>query len=253
MPRELMEHDTHIGGWQDRFPSTRRSVIEAARGGDAGDRQAAWETLIAAYWKPAYKYIRVKWQTGSEEAKDLTQGFLAVALEKGLIERYSTQRASFRTYLRMCIDGYVANERKAAGRLKRGGEHRFVALDFEAADRELSGNGLGADPEACFDRECLRSLFEQAILALQSTCETAGKSVHFRLFERYDLTSEVAGQRPSYEQLAAEVGLPVTQVTNYLAWARRTFRRCVMDALRELTASDEEFRAEARRLLGVEA
>jgi hypothetical protein len=42
-------------------------------------------------------------------------------------------------------------------------------------------------------------------------------------------------------------------VTNYLALARREFRRTVLEKLRELTATDEEFRREARSLLGVDA
>jgi hypothetical protein len=42
-------------------------------------------------------------------------------------------------------------------------------------------------------------------------------------------------------------------VTNYLAFARREFRRCVLSQLCDMTGSDEEFQREARSLLGVEA
>ena len=52
--------------------------------------------------------------------------------------------------------------------------------------------------------------------------------------------------------LRPSIGLPVTQVTNHLAWARREFRRLILERLRELSASDAEFRSEARELLGVE-
>jgi len=40
-------------------------------------------------------------------------------------------------------------------------------------------------------------------------------------------------------------------VTNFLAFARREFRRIVLEKLREITANDREFREEARSLLGV--
>ena len=40
-------------------------------------------------------------------------------------------------------------------------------------------------------------------------------------------------------------------MTNYLAFARREFRRCVLDQLREMTTSEEEFRREAQVLLGM--
>ncbi|HEY7924248.1 MAG TPA: hypothetical protein VII62_13770, partial [Vicinamibacteria bacterium] len=57
---------------------------------------------------------------------------------------------------------------------------------------------------------------------------------------------------PDYATLAREFALPVTQVTNHLAWARRELRRLVLERLRELTASEDEYRAEARGLLGEE-
>ena len=52
--------------------------------------------------------------------------------------------------------------------------------------------------------------------------------------------------------LAEQSGMPVTQITNHLAALRRAFRAAVLEQLRELTASDEEFRAEARDLFGAE-
>jgi predicted transcriptional regulator len=71
----------------------------------------------------------------------------------------------------------------------------------------------------------------------------------FDVFERYDL-AEVSGGRPTYADLARELGLTTTTVTNHLAAMRRQFRRHVLDRLRELTMTDEEFEAEAKRLLG---
>jgi hypothetical protein len=44
----------------------------------------------------------------------------------------------------------------------------------------------------------------------------------------------------------------VTQVTNHLHWGRRELRKLVLEKLREITASEAEFRAEARALFGAE-
>jgi hypothetical protein len=41
-------------------------------------------------------------------------------------------------------------------------------------------------------------------------------------------------------------------VTNYLAFARREFRRIAIEKLREMCASDDEFRREARSIFGVD-
>ena len=57
----------------------------------------------------------------------------------------------------------------------------------------------------------------------------------------------------TYEQVARQFGLKPSDVTNYLAFARREFRRIVLDQLREMTGSEEEFRREAHTLLGIDA
>jgi len=41
-------------------------------------------------------------------------------------------------------------------------------------------------------------------------------------------------------------------VTNWLAAVRRDFRAIVLDIIRELSGSEEEFRADVRDLLGIE-
>src|SRR3989442_7054857 len=94
------------------FPLTRGSVVRAAGSADAETRRRAFEALVGAYWKPVYNYVRLKWGASGEDAEDLTQGFFARALEKGFFDRFDPARARFRTYLRACLVGFVANERK---------------------------------------------------------------------------------------------------------------------------------------------
>ena len=81
--------------------------------------------------------------------------------------------------------------------------------------------------------------------------EAAGRTVHFQLFEAYDLNDD-NDETVSYASLATTFDLEPATVNNYLAATRRDFRRIVLDKLREITATDEEFRTEARSLLGVD-
>ena len=130
----------------------------------------------------------------------------------------------------------------------------LVPLEAEGQEGEVREVPV-ADPrdlEADFHREWTRSLFGLAVEALRSRCRGTSKEAAFTLFERYDLQGADDPDRPSYAQLASEMGLPVTQVTNHLHWARREFRAAVLVTLREITASEAEFRAEARALLGVD-
>lgn len=230
----------------DRFPTTRASAVEGARSADREVRERAFATLAAAYWRPVRAYVQLKWSRTREDAEDLAQGFFVRALEKDLFARFDPGRARFRTFLRVCLDGYLANEDKAAGREKRGGGAAHLSLDGGSIELPSAET-----VERAFEVEWVRGIFELGVERLRAACEAPGKAVAWTVFERHDL-HEGDAPRPSYAALAEATGLPVTQVNNHLAWARREFRRGVLEVLREITATDEEFRAEARVLLGTE-
>src|SRR6185295_12399459 len=186
---KFMDPDTDIGGPLHKFPVTNHSAIVAARSDDEIIRRRAFDTILNSYWKPVYKYIRLKWQAGNEDAKDLTQGFFANTFEKDHFANYDAAKASFQTFLRTCLDGFIANERKAGQRLKRGGGMDHYQLDFAAAEDELAAHALSStlSPEDYFHREWVRWMFTLAVDAFRRRCEETGRTVHFELFERYDL------------------------------------------------------------------
>jgi hypothetical protein len=248
-----MDLDTDIGGPVNRFPITSHSAIVAAASNDAQVRQRALESIVSSYWKPAYKYLRIKWQASNEDAKDLTQGFFATAIEKSYFASYDATKASFQTYFRICLDRFVANQKKSEQRLKRGAGADHLSLDFAGAENELANNlpAPELNPEEFFHREWVRSLFTLAIDTLQLRYEQSDRRVHFKLFERYDL-QDGTESKISYASLANEFDLKTTDVTNYLAATRRDFRKILLDKLRELTGTEAEFQAEARALLGVD-
>ncbi len=76
-----MSFDTTMGGARERFPQTRRSLVRDAGDSDPAVRRRALEALIASYWKPVYKCLRIQWRESNEDAKDLTQGFFTSLLE----------------------------------------------------------------------------------------------------------------------------------------------------------------------------
>ncbi len=238
----------------DQFPVTRWSVIDAVKSEDSAEQARALDTLFAAYWKPVYKYVRLRWNRPAEDAQDLTQGFFAEALERELLAKYEPAKSRLRTYLRLCVDSFVMNQEKAARRQKRGGNVTHVALDFQAAEGELTGTAICAawipSPESLeefFEKEWVRSLFALAVDDLRKFCEVRERERTFRLFEDYDLSGD---QEISYEKLSDAYEIPVTDVTNALSWARREFRRIALERLREICGSDDEFHREARAVFG---
>jgi RNA polymerase sigma factor (sigma-70 family) len=237
------------------FPATRPSVIRSLSDDDRGTRDRARETLAAAYWKPVYKYVRLRWNASREDAEDLTQDFFVQAFDRPTLERYDAGRARFRTFLRTCVDGVVAKSRRDAHRLKRGGAITFVPMDFAAAELELAGVAAPADAQVdeFFRREWIRAVFEQSVDRLRRECVFKGRDQNFMLFMRHDVEPVDDGKRPTYAQLAHDFDLPETQVTNLLALARRRFRHHVLAVLVDLTGNDVEYAEAARDLLGVEA
>jgi RNA polymerase sigma factor (sigma-70 family) len=231
------------------FPPTRHSIVSAARSADPAERARAIETIATLYWKPIYKYVRIKWDINTEDAADFTQEFFTRLLEKEFLDTYDSGKGRLRTFLRVCADRLFMKQVRDSTRLKRGSGSPHLPLDFHEAEQELAATSTSESPEDFFDREWVRSLLAQALQRLEDHCESKGKMIPFQIFSRYDLNE--ADPRPSYAQLAQEFDVPATDVTNHLAFARREFRRCVLDQLREMTATDDEFRREARSLLGM--
>jgi len=248
----MLQHSGRTGG--RAFPTTRRSVVEATGDENADVRRAAFEALVSAYWRSVYSHLRMKWRAQPADAEDLAQEFFARAMAHGFFDAYDPERARFRTFLRTCLDRFASNARRNERRLKRGGGAMALSLDFAGAERDLAASGAGAGPEAesdaWFDREWVRGLFAEAVEALRAECAGTPRAIRFQVFERHDL-AQAETPRPSYRALGEQLGLPVTQVTNHLAWARRELRRLVLERLRALSGSDAEFRAEAEDLFGV--
>lgn len=233
------------------FPATRLSVVERTRSGDEETRRIALATIFDGYWKPAYKYLRMKWAIDPDEAADLTQEFFTSALEKDVIEKYDPARARFRTYLRLCLDGFASNARKAERRLKRGGGASLVPLDFETAEGEIASHepAVDADVDELFYREWVRALLERSVADLKRHADELGRPEMFDVFSRYELLDD-AEERPTYRAIAQALNLTSATVTNHLAAMRKQFRTIVLERLRELTSSDEEWEAESARLFG---
>ena len=226
-------------------------MLERVRSAEPEVRRDAFGQVVTAYWKPIYKYLRLKWRLEDDDAADATQGFLARAFEKEFFDSFDPARARFRTFLRVCVDRFVMNERQAAQAQRRGGGAQAVSLDFVQAEAEMAhhAGSTSADPDQLFHREVLRDLVSRALDDVRAACEAQGRRTAWLAFERYDIEP---ADGVTYATLARELGEPVTQITNYLSALRRQFRARLLERLREMCGSDAEFRAEARELLGAE-
>lgn len=225
------------------FPVTRPSAVFGLRSEDPARRARSLEVVAAAYWKPSYKYLRLRFALSPEQAEDAVQGFFERVVDEDLLAGYDPARARFRTFLRRCLDHHAIDQHRRRTAARRGG--RVVAIDVAAVERELAG---GEDsPDQVFDREWVRHLMSVAVARVLTHLERRGKPVHAELFRRFHL----ADDPPTYEQTARELGIKPTDVTNWLHVARRELRRVALELLRELTTNEEDFAAEAEAVFGV--
>ena len=239
-----------MSGKADRFPTTHHSAVCAAGSEDQDVRRKSHEHIVEAYWKPLYKYARIKFRLAPAETEDKIQAFFLIALEKNYFADFDPEKSRFRTFMRLCLDRYIASATRNERAQKRGGGHSIVPLDFGEAERELEYIKPDiTSPEDTYHREFIRHLFDRALDALRIEFNTDGKDTHILLFERYDLADYE--NRPTYRSLAEEFELSETQVTNHLAATRRTFKKIVRNLLWQSCGSEEEFEREVRAIMGM--
>jgi RNA polymerase sigma-70 factor (ECF subfamily) len=207
------------------------------------------ERLCRSYWKPVYTFLRLSGRQGGEDAKDLTQEFFLELVEGDLLDRYRRERGTFRSFLRGALRIFLLQRGQRAAAAKRGGGRTIVSLNEEwiaSADCGLSETTL--TPEEAFDREWAQSVISQALADLREDFEGSGKLVHYRLFDRCKVNPPEAGP-PTYEALAQEFGIKVTDVDNYLSECRQRLRRLLVERIRECVGEEGELNDEMLLIL----
>jgi DNA-directed RNA polymerase specialized sigma24 family protein len=115
----------------------RHSLVLAAQSNDPATSRTI-EAIVAAYWRPLYKYVRTKWNIAPEDAADFTQEFFTRLLEKEFLDSYESSTGRLRTFLRTCADRLFMNQARDSKRLKRGVGSAHLSLDFMEAEQELA-------------------------------------------------------------------------------------------------------------------
>jgi RNA polymerase sigma factor (sigma-70 family) len=213
-------------------------------------RKQGFARVVAAYWRPIYVYLRLRHHCTEPDAHDLTQSFFAQCWEQNTLSAFDPARGRFRTYVRMCVDHHLIDKHRSDHAKKRGGEWEHVPIDVAQLERDtaLIDPAVSSDPERLFEVEWVRSLLLQALADLRTSYVSQSTELDLALFEEYELAH---AERPSYAELAIHYRVPVTTVTNRLASVRRALRARLAENLRELTATEEEYRDESYRIFGV--
>lgn len=193
---------------------------------DAAPREAAPRTRDEAatrYWGAIYAYIR---QAGrrDQEARDLTQGFIAdVLLGRDLLAKLDEGRGRFRTLLLSAVRNYLADNYRFEHAARRHPTDARIVRDDGAADSLPDGGS--SDPERAFHRAWVSMLIRDAADAARADLAAQGRDMAWDAFDGRVLRPILEGAEPvPYDTLVARWGLREhSQVSNAVVSARRAF------------------------------
>ena len=227
-----------------RDDTDQTNAIDAAQHGPEPERRQAAEHIIAAHWKPLYKYLRFRHDRSPVDAHALMAKYLEEVLKPGFFLKFDSHSGPLRSFLRKELDrfaGHWKGEQSASGTLP---------IDYASADEEYQTEkrftGIAADEY--FESEWVRNIFALAVGVLQTTLAAEGKPEHFALFLQSDLQDKSAGERAYLDEVARELGMPINDAMNALASTRQLFHHIMKDIVRSLTSSEAEYKQELRTL-----
>jgi len=220
-PGSMRRKDTEILGNQITFQSTSWDLVRLA------PKVEALDALIRLYWKPLYFYVRQR-GFSNEEAKDIVQEFLALALEHGMIPRADPLRGRFRTFLLAALNNFLKDRHRFWGRQKRGGGHAPMSLDLELGEPRFARvNAGGEPPETIVDRAWAKGLLGQCI------SELVGKPSHLQAFE-------LQMQGVDYVSIGKTTGLTETAAKTAVHRLRVRLRGIIRSHLKLENATEDE-------------
>jgi RNA polymerase sigma-70 factor (ECF subfamily) len=247
-----MEHPSAPTPVRSPFVTTHWSVVIAARDKDSPGSAAALEALCRAYWYPLYAFVR---RTGKspEDAQDLTQEFFARLLKKDYLRAADPEKGRFRTFLRVALKHFLANEWDRSRRVKRGGGLAHVSFDTQLAEQRYQTENVDSvSPDRLYERRWALTLLKQVLDRLQEEYSAAGKLTEFEELKTY-LTAD-RGSIPYPElsnKLKASEGSVRLSVHRLRKRFRAVFRAEVADTVAAIEDIDEELRYIAQILAGV--
>jgi RNA polymerase sigma-70 factor (ECF subfamily) len=230
------------------FPTTAWSLISKLRGSLSSDAHAALASLCEAYWKPLYRYAQVRGYR-PEDARDLTQGYFTLLLEKHYVADVRPREGRFRSFLLSSFMNFLSKERDRARALKRGGGKVPLPLDVLPPGGVLPPQAVDAlTPEAVFERQWALAVLERALERLRRDSVAAGKETEFERLSAY-----LTGREPRepYRDVALELGTNEGAVKAMVHRLRRRYGRLLREEIAATVADPQDVDEELRHLLSV--
>ena len=227
------------------FTTTHWSVVLEAQGESPG-AQEALEELCRTYWRPIYGFVRRE-GVGREEAKDITQGFFALILERKDFSSVRQEKGRLRSFLLASLKHFMANERRDAAAIKRGGGRTLIPLDEITAEdsSEFDRSGM-LSADLLYDRRWAFTVLDRVFARLR---EESQRSANAPLLERLNTLLSDEPDRPSQAEIAREFGMTENAVKQAFHRLRQRYRQLLREEVAHTVATPAEIEEELRHLI----
>lgn len=229
------------------FTTTHWSIVLAAQGPSPAAAEAL-EKLCRTYWRPIYGFVR-RQGVGPEEAKDLTQGFFALLLERRDFDAVRKEKGRLRSYLLTSLKHFLTNEHNRAMAIKRGQGQQLIPLE-DLQERECVGfepaDTLTADK--IYERRWAMTVLDQVLARLGDEYRAAGKTPLFDQLQK-SFTDEPG--HPSPADTAREFGMTESAVRQASYRLRQRYRALLREEIAHTVMVPGDIEDELRHLIVV--
>ena len=227
------------------FTTTQWSVVLEAQGESAA-AQEALENLCRTYWRPVYSFVRRE-GVGPEEAKDITQGFFALILVRKDFQSVRQEKGRLRSFLLASLKHFMANERREAATIKRGGGRMLIPLDWMRSDdsSELDRSDM-LSADVLYDRRWAFTVLDHVFARLR---EESQRSPNAPLLERLNTLLSDEPDRPSQAEIAREFAMTENAVKQAFHRLRQRYRQLLREEVAHTVATPAEIEEELRHLI----
>ena len=229
------------------FTTTHWSMVLAAQGRSPAAADAL-EKLCRTYWRPIYGFVRRE-GIRPEDAKDLTQGFFALLLERRDLNAVRKEKGRLRSYLLTALKHFLTNERNRAMAIKRGQGQRLIPLE-DLHERERVGfqaiDPLTADQ--IYERRWALSVLDQVLARLGEEYRAAG---NIQLFDRLQKSLTDEPDRPSPAEIAREFRMTESAVRQASYRMRQRYRQLLREEIANTVMVPADIEDELRHLVAV--
>jgi RNA polymerase sigma factor (sigma-70 family) len=238
-----------VKGMRKRMPfaTTHWSAMLEVQGESLPAKEVI-EKLCRIYWRPIYGFVRRK-GLQAEEAKDLTQGFFALLLERRDLETVRKEKGRLRSYLLTSLKHFLTNQRSRATAIKRGEGQRLIPLEaFRERERAGFEPTDAATADHIYERGWALTVLEQVLARLRDEYRSAG---NVRFFEQMKKMLVSEPGRPSQAEIASEFNMTENVVKQAFYRFRQRYQALLRKEISHTVAMTGDIEDELRHLIAV--